>query len=167
MKKSLTAIILLALPVFGWSQSGVRKTSICDQLRQSNRVTIHHDSRLEALLTREAKVYNAASHLQTNKQGNQVLYVQGYRVRVFSGNKQVASRNEALKIEADLKAYNPELETYVLFKSPNWRLLVGNFRTREEATALYRLLKKQFPVYGQEMFVVKEQIEIPIGIVAK
>lgn len=160
MKHSLLAIFLLALPVTAWSQNEVKQTSICDQLRQSGRVSINQDTRLEALLTREAKIYNAASHLQTNKEGKQVLLTSGYRVRVFSGNNQTKSRAEAEQIRDDLKKYNPSLETYVLFRSPNWRLMVGNFRTNEEATALLRDLKKHFPVYGQEMFVVKEQIEI-------
>jgi len=162
MKSSLSAILLLALPITVWSQDEVGQTSICDQLRQSGRVEIQQDERLDALLTRETKIYNAASHLQTNKDGKQILTMPGFRVRVFSGNNQIKSRQEALQIEADLKRYNPALATYVLFRSPNWRLMVGNFRTNEEATALLRELKKKFPVYGQEMFVVKEQIEIEL-----
>lgn len=160
MKKSLSAIFLLALPAMIWSQTEDSKTSICDQLRQSGKVSIQQDARLDALLSRETKVYNAASRLQTSKNGKRVLTMPGFRVRVFSGNNQSASRAEAQQIEADLKKYNPDLATYILFRSPNWRLMVGNFRTNEEATAMLRELKKHFPVYGQEMFVVKEQIEI-------
>jgi len=162
MKHSLFAIFLLALPITVWSQDEVEQTSICDQLRLSGRVGLQQDARLDALLTRETKIYNAASHLQTTKDGKQILTMPGFRVRVFSGNNQVKSRQEAMQIEADLKRYNPSLATYVLFRSPNWRLMVGNFRTNEEATALLRELKRKFPVYGQEMFVVKEQIEIQL-----
>lgn len=162
MKHSLLVTILLALPAVMWSQNETRSVSICDQLRQSGRVSIQQDARLDSLLTRNVKIYNAASHLQAGKNGKKVLTMQGFRVRVFSGNNQTASRAEAETIEADLKKFQPDLATYVKFRSPNWRLLVGNFRTNEEATALLRELKKHFPEYGKEMFVVKETIEIPV-----
>jgi len=162
MKHSLLAIILLALPITVWSQNEVQVASICDQLRTSGKVIIQQDSRLDALLTRESKVYNAASHLKTTASGKKILTAQGYRVRVYSGNNQIKSREEALTIKQELNDYDPSLTTYLLFRSPNWRLLVGNFRTAEEATALLRVLKKRFPVYGQEMFVVKDLIQIPL-----
>lgn len=162
MKHSLLAIILLALPFTVWSQNEEQNSSICDQLRTSGRVIIQQDSRLDALLTREAKVYNAASHLKVTASGKKIITAQGYRVRVYSGNNQTRSREEAMAIQAELKKYDPTLTTYLLFRSPNWRLLVGNFRTSEEATALLRELKRKFPVFGQEMFVVKDQIQIPL-----
>ena len=135
--------------------------TICEQLRRQGRVTIQQDPRLEALLGKNVKTYNAASHL-ANRDGKKYLVTSGYRVRVFSGNNQTSSREEAYKIESELKGYLPDLETYVLFKTPNWRLVIGNYRTQEEATAALRSLKQKFPVYGREMFVVKDDIEIPI-----
>lgn len=134
--------------------------TLCEHLRNSGKVTLKQDQRLETLISREQKVYNAASRIQTNKSGQQVLSVPGFRVRVFSGNNQTASKNEAYKIEKELTEYLPDLQTYVIFRTPNWRLMVGNYRTMEEATAAMRELKKKFPVYGREMFVVKDDIEI-------
>ena len=137
--------------------------TVCEQLRERGNVTILQDARLEELLGRNTKIYNAASHLQVNKLGQKVIVAKGYRVRVFSGNNQITSKNEAFKIEDELKFYLPELQTYVLFKTPNWRLVVGNYRTQEEATAKLRELKKKFPIYGREMFVVADDIEIPLS----
>ena len=84
----------------------------------------------------------------------------GYRIRVYSGNQQNTSKSRAYGIQSEMNASMPELKTYVVFKTPNWRLLVGNYRTSEEANAMLRELRRQFPAYGKEMFVVKEEIEL-------
>jgi len=159
--------ILWALPVAVSAQVVDNATAdadavspICQELRKQGRVSLFQDPRLEPLLGRNSKIYNAASHMQYNKEGKKVLVVPGYRVRAFSGNNQITSKDEAYKIEAELKQYLPDLQTYVLFKTPNWRLLVGNYRTQEEATASLRELKRKFPIYGREMFVVEDKIEI-------
>lgn len=168
--KQLAFILLWALPfavsaqVVGKTTTGTDAVSpLCDHLRFGGRVYLVQDQRLEELLGRNSKIYNAASHLQFNKNGEKVIVAPGYRVRVFSGNNQINSKNEAFKIEEEIKSYLPDLETYVLFKTPNWRLVIGNYRTQEEATAALRELKKQFPIYGREMFVVKDDIEISVS----
>ena len=165
----LLKLILWALPMVASAQVVERTTTavgaaltICDYLRQQGNVELLQDPRLEELVGKTSKIYNAASHLQVNKAGERVIVSPGYRVRVFSGNNQITSKNEAFKIEDELKFYIPDLQTYVLFKTPNWRLVVGNYRTQEEATAALRVLKKKFPIYGREMFVVNDDIEIPL-----
>ncbi|MBP5763992.1 MAG: SPOR domain-containing protein [Bacteroidales bacterium] len=168
--KHLIKFLLWALPFISLAQApadsasaGANEVSaLCGQMRVQGRVEIRQDARLEQLLGRRPKTYNAASHQPAYRNGQEIMYTSGYRVRVFSGNNQIVSKNEAYQIESELKKDLPELETYVVFKTPNWRLLVGNYRTMEEATVALRSLKKKFPVYGREMFVVKEEIEIAL-----
>lgn len=131
--------------------------SISTHLRNTGKVAIYQDSRLESLITHQPKAYFANAR---KGKGSDMILTQGYRIRAFSGNNQVTSKNQAYKIEKDLKQKYPDLDTYVIFKSPNWRLLVGNFSTNEEAVTTLRDLKKNFPEYGREMFVVKDEIEI-------
>ena len=130
-----------------WAQSPAEQT-LCTSLRESGRVTIQQDSRLEALLTRDHKVYTAAGHRHMPTAGH-------YTLRAYAGNNQQASRNEAQQIERELKEYAPELETFLIFDTPFWRLWVGDYDTMEEAVAQLRDLKKHFPVYGKEMMVKK------------
>ena len=131
--------------------------SISTHLRSTGKVAIYQDSRLESLISYTPKAYYANSR---KGKGSEVITTNGFRIRAFSGNNQVTSKNRAYQIEKDLKQYDPDLSTYVIFKSPNWRLLVGNFTTNEEAISTLRELKKHFPEYGREMFVVKDVIEI-------
>ncbi|MGL5317795.1 MAG: SPOR domain-containing protein [Bacteroidales bacterium] len=84
----------------------------------------------------------------------------GYRVQVFSGNNQNKSKDEAFYKESRVKSMFPETETYVTFKSPFWRLRIGNFRNFEEADQTMRKLKRAFPQFGKEMYVVKDEIKI-------
>lgn len=162
-------ILLWAMPVAVSAQVVDNATTaadavspLCSYLRSEGRVVLQQDLRLEELLGRNSKIYNASSHLQVNKAGEKVIIAKGYRVRVFSGNNQTTSRKEAENIEKEIKGYLPDLESYVLFKTPNWRLVVGNYRTQEEATASLRELKRKFPIYGREMFVVQDDIEISL-----
>jgi hypothetical protein len=54
----------------------------------------------------------------------------------------------------------PDLPTYVAFKTPNWRVSVGDFRTSEEASSMLAQLRKAFPGYAKDMFIVKEKINL-------
>ena len=152
-------ILLVALVTFQLSmaQSLTSSTGICSYLQVTGRVQLLQDGRLTDLLGTHPKTYYAGS-TKTNSQG--VVIANGYRIRVFSGNQQNTSKNRAYAIQKEMNDQMPDLKTYVVFKTPNWRLLVGNYRTSEEANAMLRELRHQFPAYGKEMFVVKEEIEL-------
>lgn len=140
------------------ADSAVTIVSISSHLRNTGRVAIYQDPRLETLIS-----YHPKAYYSNYRKGNGGYFItsSGFRIRAFSGNNQVESKKRAYKIEKDLKDCYPDLETYVIFKSPNWRLLLGNFTTNEEAVSVLRELKKKFPEYGREMFVIKDMIEIP------
>lgn len=90
------------------------------------------------------------------------LRVPGYRVQVFSGNNQRTSKGEAFAKEQQVKRMHSDINTYVTYRSPFWRLRVGDFRTYEEAFVLMRQLMKEFPDFGKEMYVIKEDVIISL-----
>lgn len=91
------------------------------------------------------------------------LKVQGYRTQVFSGNNQRSSKDEAFRKEREIKELFPDVPTYVTYNAPFWRLRVGDFRSHEEAYHMLRLLIGAFPKYGKEMYIVREDIKIPLN----
>lgn len=91
------------------------------------------------------------------------LKVQGYRTQVFSGNNQRKSKDEAFRKEKEIKQLFPDVPTYVTYTAPFWKLRVGDFRSHEEAYHMMRLLIDAFPSYGKEMYIVKEEIKIPLN----
>ena len=90
------------------------------------------------------------------------LRAQGYRTQVFSGNNQRASKEEAFAKEKEIKELFPEVPTYVTYNAPFWKLRVGDFLSHEEAYHMMRQLMDAFPAYAKEMYIVKEEIKIPL-----
>lgn len=91
------------------------------------------------------------------------LKVQGFRTQVFSGNNQRASKDEAFNKEKEIKELFPDVPTYVTYNAPFWKLRVGDFRSHEEAYHMMRLLMEAFPAFGKEMYIVREEIKIPLN----
>lgn len=83
----------------------------------------------------------------------------GFKIQVFSGNNPTRSRREAESKQAQVRNAFPELETIVTYNAPVWRLRVGNFVTREEADEVLKEMKKTFPGFGKEMYVVPDVIK--------
>lgn len=55
----------------------------------------------------------------------------GYRLQVIS----TQNRKDALDLKADLLRRFPDQQVYLLYQSPQFRVRLGNFRTRQEAQA--------------------------------
>lgn len=92
------------------------------------------------------------------------LKIQGYRTQVFSGNNQRRSKDEAFQKEKEIKELFPDVPAYVTYNAPFWRLRVGDFRSHEEAYHMQRLLMEAFPKYSKEMYIVKEEVNIPLEL---
>lgn len=91
------------------------------------------------------------------------LKIQGFRTQVFSGNNQRKSKDEAFDKEKKIKELFPDVPTYVTYTAPFWKLRVGDFRSHEEAYHMQRLLMTAFPSFGKEMYIVREEVKIPLN----
>lgn len=67
----------------------------------------------------------------------------GYRVQVYTGVADRASRDAALRMKAKVQRTLPGLPVYVHFVAPRWICRVGDFRTRAEAMSCARLLRSK------------------------
>jgi len=83
--------------------------------------------------------------------------ISGYRIRVFYDNTpQARTRSEA--IENALMDQYPEHKVYRSFESPNYKVLIGNFRSKDEALRIFNALKKTYPT----AYIIKDNIEYPL-----
>ena len=80
----------------------------------------------------------------------------GFRIRLFFASNRTAREESASVIRRFNEMY-PHIEAYRSFSSPNFKVTVGNFRTRVEAEALLRKLKSDFP----DAFIVRERFKYP------
>ena len=68
----------------------------------------------------------------------------GYRIRVYFDNGQNArARSEA--IARSVSNTYPGIGVYRTFESPNYKVSVGDFRTKDEALKVFHSLKASYP----------------------
>ncbi|SRR5690554_3760708 len=76
----------------------------------------------------------------------------GYKIQIFSGH----SRWEASKVRADFISENPDFPTPdLIYQSPNFKLRVGNYKSRFEAEKKLAQLKE----HVSSAFIIKDQID--------
>jgi hypothetical protein len=126
-------------------------------------VTIHQNERLDSIMAVQPQTslrYSDSSYgygISASTSGEYITS-KGYRIQIFSGNNQKQSKETAYSMERQLRELFPELDTYVTFQSPFWKLRAGNYHTSEEAHAVLRELKNAFPRW-KEMFIVKDAVQ--------
>ena len=76
----------------------------------------------------------------------------GFRVQIYAG----PNRSEAYAEQAKFKRLYKDIDTYVSYDEPNYRVKVGDFRSRNEAQDLMQGLRKQF----NNVFIFTEEIYI-------
>lgn len=82
--------------------------------------------------------------------------IDGYRIQLImrAGN---TALDEANQIRDEFEENYPEINTYVTFREPYYRLRVGDFRTRLEAMEFMEKLKRSYP----QAWVIKDKIIFP------
>ena len=82
--------------------------------------------------------------------------VNGYRIRLYFDSGRGSREASASVIKRFNEKY-PNVQAYRTYASPNFKVTVGNFRTRIEAEYLLRRLKADFP----DAFIVRERFKYP------
>ncbi|CQB90143.1 Sporulation related domain [Chlamydia trachomatis] len=59
-----------------------------------------------------------------------------------------------------VNALYPELLPTVEYDAPFWRVRVGNFVEQSEAQAKMHELKKAFPSFAREMYIIRSQVRL-------
>ena len=101
-------------------------------------VVFHADPKVEELMRK----YSAHKHS-----------VRGYRVQIFLGDHKRAEETKRAFLQK-----NPDLPIYQSWFAPNFRLRVGDLRTRLEAERLLRDLRVAYP----GSYIVPDEIEMPV-----
>nr|WP_294785540.1 SPOR domain-containing protein [uncultured Flavobacterium sp.] len=83
---------------------------------QDQNLTLNQDPKFEQLLNEKRKINTSINTNDT------------YRIQIFSGKS-----DEAKKTLSDFKRENPSIDGTIIFSTPNYKVIVGNFKTRIEA----------------------------------
>ena len=125
----------------------VFSVSVCSiqaQYIENKTVIINSDPRIEQLLD---------LHIAYNKE---FPFIDGYRIQLMmqSGN---TALDEADIIKKEFEEIYPQIDTYVTFREPYYRLRVGDFRTRLEAMEFLENIRRKYP----QAWVIKDKILFP------
>ena len=63
-----------------------------------------------------------------------------YKIQIYNGNRQ-----DAYKAQNEFKSVFSDWNPSINFEQPNFKIWVGNFRTRLEADRALKKIKKEFP----------------------
>jgi hypothetical protein len=105
-------------------------------IAQNSKTNVRQDPKFEQLLIEKRKI-NAS-----------IAVNERYKIQIFSGDS-----DKAKKALNDCKQQFTNLDGTIVFNTPNYKVLMGNFRTRIEAERNLIDLKK----YYENAFLIKPQ----------
>ncbi len=91
-------------------------TSLAKLHAQNKNIISHQDPKVEQLLNEKRKS-NTSLSINTR-----------YKIQIFSGNSELAKKSLN-----EFKLENKNTEATIIFQTPNYKVWVGNYRTRMEA----------------------------------
>ena len=90
---------------------------------------------------------------------HELVEMDGYRVQIYSSNRQQTAKSEALELETKLKdALNQTV--YVQYLPPFWKVRIGDFMTYEEAREYKKLFVSQYPELMGDTYIVRDKIQV-------
>ena len=115
-----------------------------DSLMIWEKLNIQCDPRINELMRQQA---------DQSKKSNSMI---GFRLQIYFGSGENAHQ-QAIRIKTDFLSSYPDVKTYLIFKSPDFIVRVGNFRTKSEALKMQKSLLFKFP----NAFIVTDEIAFP------
>jgi hypothetical protein len=106
--------------------------------------SIKQDQRITDMLIR---------HNQINQKRK---VTEGYRLEIFfsSANK---AREQSARVRHEFNLFFPDIASYMLFQTPNFKVRVGDFRNKSEALKTKAHIASKYP----NAFIVKDNIRFP------
>jgi hypothetical protein len=112
---------------------------------QSQTITVVKDPRLDMLLRKQTELNKEVDKIN-NKTGP------GYRIMVVNTN----DRTKALEVKSRMMSDFPDEKSYLIYQSPYFKILIGNFRTRQEDEPFQ---KKILEIYPTGVIIVPATVE--------
>lgn len=160
MKKLIIMAVLACMSLFHAAAqddlTAVRESSLDSTLYGKNIFTVISQSRSGQGKVTIDQPSSLVSAMASHKTSNASKQMNGYRVRIFFDNSRNA-RTVSEQVAASFSAIYPSVSVYREYENPYFKVTVGNFRTKADATRFLNNIKGQFP----SGFIVRERITYP------
>lgn len=107
---------------------------------RSGKLSLNQDKLLDSLVS-------TSSRINAEKQT-----IMGFRIQIFFGT----DRKKATEMRSTFLQKYPSIPANLIYQQPNYKVRVGDFRTRIEAYKIQQQLNQEFPG-----FIVKDDISLP------
>lgn len=108
------------------------------------KLDVRQDPRITDMLIR---------HNQINQKRNAT---EGFRLEIFFSSDTKA-RERAARVRNEFNLVFPDIASYMLFQTPNFKVRVGDFRNKSEALKAKAYIASKYP----NAFIVKDMIRFP------
>ena len=102
----------------------------------------HKQDSLANLLVERHKKINAAK-----------MSMQGYRIQIYFGSE----RAKAQELKSDFTSTFPQVGAYLVYHQPNFKVRVGDFKTRLEAQGFLKKIGDRYTT----AFIVNDDVRLP------
>lgn len=137
--------LLLCRILFAQTSVSEEQLTPADTIPILSRLDVNQDPRLGKMLS---------WHIENNKKRDGI---QGYRVEIFFSSA-LNAKETALQKKVNFLSLYPEYNVHVKFAAPNFKVRVGDFRTKNEALKLQKKIEDDYP----GAFIVPDIIEFPL-----
>ena len=103
-------------------------------------IQIIQDVRVDTLVSRYKEV-----HLKKES-------IDGFRIQITAGS----NRTNIYKVKSKFYTFFPKIKQYLIYQAPNFKLRIGNYRTRLEA---YKDLQRILPEFDGA-FIINDEIKL-------
>lgn len=141
--------LILGFVLLGYVQISNAQTGVVEVQKDSLIGLLQQYRAENGINPTTARMVSLGSKVVDKKNARRVK-VRGFRVQIFSGS----SRNEAYAVQSRFQNAYKDMGSYVTYNEPNYRVKVGDFRSRAEATNFMRVLRSQY----SNVFVFTEEI---------
>jgi hypothetical protein len=157
IRKLILALIILTITTgIGRTQSIIKTSDLFSTAETNNgrgKLKIIQDPALDTLISR----YILGNKMLSTK--NTHLGMEGCRIQIFNSSNRNA-REESGKVKAEFITKFPDIKAHELFENPGYfKVRVGDFRSKTEATKLFLEISKEFP----DAYIVPDFINFPEG----
>jgi hypothetical protein len=140
----LTTFILFYMSVVSQSLNPQPQDS-GEEVAILKNISVNQDPRIEKMLH---------WHIQNNKITDGI---EGYLVEIFFSSAMNA-REQAMKKKVEFLSKYPDNNVHIIYSAPNFRVRIGDFRTKSEALKLLKKIQSDYP----GAFIVPGIVDFPL-----
>ncbi len=130
--KSLLALLLFLPASKAFSQKDEK---------QRGHIIVNQDSSIAVLLRRNAALNESRQTMP------------GFRIQIYFGT----DRTKASEIRTEFIRDHPGTDSYLVYHQPNFKVRIGDYKTRLEAVKAMQLIAVFYP----SAFIVKDEVKLP------